>query len=92
MRARIPIYELSINSWDSGSRGNYWSNYNGTDDNGDGIGDSPHFVYENNQDNYPLMNPVDIATIPEFPSWTPLLVTLVTVLFVAVVYRKRLVE
>ena len=30
--------------------------------------------------------------IPEFPSWTPLLVTLVAVLFVAVVYRKRLAK
>ena len=31
-------------------------------------------------------------SIPEFPSWTPLLVTLVAVLFVAVVYSKRLAK
>jgi parallel beta-helix repeat protein len=83
------LYEISVNYWDNGEEGNYWSDYNGTDNNGDGIGDSPHFVYENNQDNYPLMNPVDITTIPEFPSWTPLLVMLVAVMAVSVIYRSR---
>jgi nitrous oxidase accessory protein len=84
------LYEISVNSWDNGSRGNYWSNYNGTDANDDGIGDSSHFVYENNQDNYPLMNPVDISEIPEFPSWIPLLITLVAVVAVTVIYRRRI--
>ena len=86
----LPIYEVSINSWDNGSRGNYWSNYSGTDNDGDGIGDTSHFVYEDNQDNYPLMEPVDISTIPEFPSWTPLLIMLVAVMGVAVIYKQRL--
>jgi parallel beta-helix repeat protein len=84
------LYEISVNYWDNGEEGNYWSDYNGTDNNGDGIGDSPHFVYENNQDNYPLMNPVDITIIPEFPSWTPLLIMLVVVVTVAVIYRRKL--
>lgn len=55
------------NSWDFGSIGNYWSDYNGTDGNIDGIGDTPyvipvsdHIETAQNQDNYPLMNPVDI--------------------------------
>jgi parallel beta-helix repeat protein len=69
---------------------NHWTAYNGTDDDGDGIGDSPYYHHDILQDNNPLMNPVPV--IPEFPSWTPLLVTLVAVLFVAVVYRKRLAE
>jgi len=32
------------NSWDNGAEGNYWDNYNGTDLDGDGIGDThcPH--------------------------------------------------
>lgn len=46
-------------SWDNGSIGNYWSDYNGTDANGDGIGDTPYVLDADNQDRYPLMNPWD---------------------------------
>jgi parallel beta-helix repeat protein len=49
-------YNLT-NFWDNGCEGNYWSNYNGTDLDGDGIGDTPYIIDENNTDNYPLMNP-----------------------------------
>jgi parallel beta-helix repeat protein len=47
----------SLNSWDNGypSGGNYWSDYNGTDANHDGIGDTPHLIDVDNTDNYPLM-------------------------------------
>jgi parallel beta-helix repeat protein len=59
------------NLWDAGypSGGNYWSDYTGIDEysgsgqnetGSDGIGDTPYVIDENNQDNYPLMNP-----------WTP---------------------
>jgi parallel beta-helix repeat protein len=54
----------STNIWDNGSEGNYWSNYTGQDNNGDGIGDTTHIIHENNQDNYPLTKPV---IIPAFP-------------------------
>jgi parallel beta-helix repeat protein len=52
----------ATNTWDNGYLlgGNYWSNYTGSDLNGDGIGDTPHIIDANNQDNYPFMN-----------SWTP---------------------
>jgi hypothetical protein len=47
------------NIWDDGypSGGNYWSDYTGIDGNYDGIGDAPHVIDVNNQDNYPLMGP-----------------------------------
>jgi parallel beta-helix repeat protein len=64
----------AVNIWDNGTTGNYWSNYNGTDANGDGVGDTPYILNENNQDNHPLM---ESTVIPEFPSWIilPLLIT-----------------
>ncbi|MHA1147885.1 MAG: right-handed parallel beta-helix repeat-containing protein [Promethearchaeota archaeon] len=32
------------NEWDNGTLGNYWDDYNGCDDNGDGIGESPYNI------------------------------------------------
>jgi hypothetical protein len=81
---------VAVNSWDNGTAGNYWSNYNGTDNDGDGIGDTPYIIDEQNKDNYPLMNPVDISTIPEFPSWTTMLSMFSVVTIVMAVYRIKL--
>lgn len=43
------------NSWNGTNEGNYWSSYNGTDANRDGIGDTPYVIDANNTDYYPLM-------------------------------------
>ena len=52
----------NINYWDNGTVGNYWSDYNGTDADGDGIGDTPHSICYKNVDRYPLMLPFNIES------------------------------
>ena len=81
--------------WDNGTAGNYWGDYTGVDNNGDGIGDTSHSIGNGNTDQYPLMEPFEVPEteipdgIPDFPSWAPLLIMLVTVMAVAVIYRCR---
>jgi parallel beta-helix repeat protein len=86
-------------SWDNGTMGNYWGDYDGTDSNSDGIGDSPYIVYGykwdtnidgfvsfvSGQDNYPLMEPYIIL---EFPSWLILPLILIMTLVVVMVRNK----
>jgi nitrous oxidase accessory protein NosD len=56
------IYSTN-NSWDAGypAGGNYWSAYNGTDADGDGIGDTSYRISEDYVDRYPLMNPFPVT-------------------------------
>jgi parallel beta-helix repeat protein len=68
--SQSPNEQLSFeNLWDNGAEGNYWSDYTGTDTNGDGIGDSPYQIKEQTSDGtqsleivmaadqFPLINP-----------------------------------
>ena len=43
-----------------GDTGNYWSDYNGN-------GETPYIIYENNQDNFPVIEPFTIPHEPRLP-------------------------
>lgn len=53
----------SISIWDNSYEGNYWSNYAGSDMDGDGIGDTPYVIDSENMDSYPLMNPYMVGDV-----------------------------
>jgi parallel beta-helix repeat protein len=81
---------FSENNWDDGEEGNYWGTYGGTDNNGDGIGDTPHDLYENNTDNFPLMQPTEVAIkIPELPSWI-IMPLFLTALLMVLLFKKQM--
>jgi parallel beta-helix repeat protein len=60
------LIEFCNNIWDDGypSGGNYWSTYNGTDTNSDGIGDTQYIIDKDNTDRYPLVSPYSQNFIP----------------------------
>ena len=54
----------AVHTWDDGEQGNYWSDYNGTDADGDGVGDTPYVIDVQNRDRYPL---TELAATPPSP-------------------------
>jgi parallel beta-helix repeat protein len=47
---------LTTNVWDDGANGNYWGDYDGTDSDGNGIGDQPHPISPGGEDRFPLVD------------------------------------
>jgi hypothetical protein len=98
---------LSRNFWDNGKEGNFWddyrtsathrawNDYNVTDDNKDGINDTPYVINSNNVDRYPLVFPFDIenntAVMPPPEPFPTLLVFAATIAILTVVVAWLLV-
>jgi len=75
-------YDDSNGQWSLNERGNYWDDYNGTDNDGDGIGDTPYDISGGNtKDNYPLIETVET---PGFE-----IIYLITAIIIVYIYKKR---
>jgi parallel beta-helix repeat protein len=69
------------NSWDNGTEGNYWSDYqtkypSAKEIADTGVWDTPYVIDDNNKDNYPLLGdaapaPTSTPTLPPTSSPTP---------------------
>jgi parallel beta-helix repeat protein len=60
-------FDDGINFWDYNGEGNYWSDYEGEDQNSNGIGDTQQAILPNGVDRYPLIQSVEEISeaIPE---------------------------
>jgi PKD repeat protein len=63
----VNAFDSSINDWYYDSRGNYWNDYDGIDNDDDEIGDSSYNISGGiNKDFYPFMNPLSNKPIADF--------------------------
>ena len=80
----INAYDDSNSNWTKDGQGNYWDDYNGTDNNDDGIGDTPYLIPGGStQDDYPLMNKEEHET-PGFET-----ITIISAIIIALIILKR---
>ncbi len=89
------VYNSSepLHTWDDGKEGNYWDNYNGTDSNGDGLGDTSYVIDVKNQDRFPLMQSLASPPIaaPKMAYEIAIAVVALSLVMVAsiLIYRRR---
>jgi parallel beta-helix repeat protein len=81
-----------IVSWDNGTVGNYWNDYqtrypHAAEVGTSGIGDTPYVIYENNTDYHPLMQPLNISLTlsPLSESSSNLLLTIAAIVVAVVI-------
>jgi len=89
-----PYWVQHLNIWDNGTCGNYWSNYTGSDNNKDGIGDTLYQITEDDFDVYPLITPLALPLENNFLTVELSLAVLVGIVIVAgvtlyVVFKRR---
>lgn len=96
------VFDQAMNIWSSGPAlgGNYWSDYNGIDADGNKIGDSPYVIDAANSDPYPLIAQPSEDSLPDedqieqqsqipFEYLIVLVVVVVIIVLLAFVFRKR---
>lgn len=65
VNSHLAAYDDGNNEWDFGGMGNYWSDYKGNDQNGDGVGDTPQLISPLGNDHFPAMEVIPVITAIE---------------------------